>query len=153
VLLGPGAVRHTGAVRAALVGSGIPALHSYRARGIVPDSAAEAAGLFTGGTMESPLLTAADLIVGLGVDPVELIPAPWDYPAPAVLVTDVPAGSAGYFSGGLELVTSLPAAIAALAAHGVGQRLARGSGRGGEDGCGGPPAAGSNRHAGTAHAA
>ncbi|HEX9540265.1 MAG TPA: thiamine pyrophosphate-dependent enzyme [Streptosporangiaceae bacterium] len=120
VLLGPGAVRHTGAVRAALVGSGIPALHSYRARGIVPDSAAEAAGLFTGGTMESPLLTAADLIVGLGVDPVELIPAPWDYPAPAVLVTDVPAGSAGYFSGGLELVTSLPAAIAALAAHGVG---------------------------------
>jgi acetolactate synthase-1/2/3 large subunit len=120
VLLGPGAVRHTGAVRAALVGSGIPALHSYRARGIVPDSAAEAAGLFTGGTMESPLLAAADLIVGLGVDPVELIPAPWDYPAPAVLVTEVPAGSAGYFTGGVELVTPLPAAIAALAAHGVG---------------------------------
>jgi acetolactate synthase-1/2/3 large subunit len=117
VLLGPGAIRHTGAVRAALVGSGIPALHSYRARGIVPDSAAEAAGLFTGGTMESPLLAAADLIVGLGVDPVELIPAAWDYPAATVLVTDVPAGSAGYFTGGVELVAALPAAIRALVTH------------------------------------
>ncbi len=117
VLLGPGALPHTGAVRAALVGSGIPVLHSYRARGIVPDSAAEAAGLFTGGTMESPLLAAADLIVGLGVDPVELIPAAWAYLAPAVLVSDVPAGSAGYFTGGVELVAPLPAAIAADGAH------------------------------------
>jgi acetolactate synthase I/II/III large subunit len=117
VLLGPGALPYTGAVRAVLVGSGIPALHSYRARGIVPDSSAEAAGLFTGGTMESPLLAAADLIIGLGIDPVELIPAAWTYPAPAVLVTDVPNGSAGYFTGGAELVGPLPAAIAALGAH------------------------------------
>jgi acetolactate synthase-1/2/3 large subunit len=75
VLLGLGALRHAAAVRAALAGSGIPVLHTYRARGIVPDRAADAAGLFTGGTMESPLLAAADLIIGLGVDPVELIPA------------------------------------------------------------------------------
>jgi acetolactate synthase-1/2/3 large subunit len=117
VLLGPGAIRHTSAVRDALVGSGIPALHSYRARGVVPDSAAEAAGLLTGGTMEAPLLAAADLIIGLGVDPVELIPAAWDYLAPTLLVTDVPAGSAEYFTGGVELVAPLPAAIGALAAH------------------------------------
>jgi acetolactate synthase-1/2/3 large subunit len=113
----PRAAIPSGAVRAVLVGSGIPALHSYRARGIVPDSSAEAAGLFTGGTMESPLLAAADLIIGLGIDPVELIPAAWTYPAPAVLVTDVPNGSAGYFTGGAELVGPLPAAIAALGAH------------------------------------
>jgi acetolactate synthase-1/2/3 large subunit len=67
--------------------------------------------------MESPLLAAADLIIGLGIDPVELIPAAWTYPAPAVLVTDVPNGSAGYFTGGAELVGPLPAAIAALGAH------------------------------------
>ncbi len=139
VLLGTGALPHTGAVRAAIVGSGIPALHTYRVRGIVPDSAAEAAGLFTGGTMESPLLSAADLIVGLGVDPVELIPASWDYAAPVFLVTDPPAGApggpreraaapagmpanvtagpAGYFTGGTELAASLPAAIELIAAH------------------------------------
>jgi acetolactate synthase I/II/III large subunit len=83
----------------------------------VPDSSAEAAGLFTGGTMEAPLLAAADLIVGLGVDPVELIPAPWDYAARTVLVNDVPAGSPRYFTGGTELLAALPAAVGVLAAR------------------------------------
>lgn len=117
ILLGPGAFPHTVSVRAALVGSGIPVLHTYRVRGMVPDSSAEAGGLFTGGTMESPLLSAADLIVGLGIDPVELIPAAWAYAAPTILVTDIPAGSAGYFTGGTELAASLPAAIEVLARH------------------------------------
>jgi acetolactate synthase-1/2/3 large subunit len=115
ILLGPGALRCTEAVRAAIAGSGIPVLHTYRAGGIVPDSAAEAAGLFTGGTMEWPLLSAADLIVGLGVDPVELIPAAWDYAARTLLITDVPAESARYFTGGLEFVVPLPAGIEVLA--------------------------------------
>ena len=66
IMLGTGAIAHTAAIRSALAGRGIPALHTYRARGIVPDSTAEAAGLVTGGTMEWPLLAAADLIVGLG---------------------------------------------------------------------------------------
>ena len=82
VLLGTGAIPATAAVRDALDGRGIPALHTYRARGVLPDSGAEAAGLVTGGTMEWPLLSAADLIVGLGVDEAEMIPARWDYAAP-----------------------------------------------------------------------
>jgi acetolactate synthase-1/2/3 large subunit len=129
VLLGLGALRHAAAVRAALTGSGIPVLHTYRARGIVPDCAAEAAGLFTGGTMESPLLAAADLIIGLGADPVELIPAPWDYTAPTFLATEYPAGSAGYFSGGTEIVTHLPAAAQVLAAHRTQHRWPEAAGR------------------------
>jgi acetolactate synthase I/II/III large subunit len=129
VLLGLGALRHASAARAALAGSGIPVLHTYRARGIVPDCAAEAAGLFTGGTMESPLLAAADLIVGLGVDPVELIPASWDYPALTFLATEYPAGSAGYFTGGTEIVTPLPAAAHVLAAHRAAHRWPEAAGR------------------------
>jgi len=129
VLVGLGALRHVAAVRAALAGSGIPVLHTYRARGIVPDRAAEAAGLFTGGTMESPLLAAADLIIGLGVDPVELIPASWDYPAPTFLATEYPAGSARYFTGGTEIVTPLPAAAHVLAAHRTGHRWPAAAGR------------------------
>ncbi len=129
MLLGLGALRHASAVRAALAGSGIPVLHTYRARGIVPDCSAEAAGLFTGGTMESPLLAAADLIIGLGVDPVELIPAPWDYQGRTFLATEYPAGSAGYFSGGSEIVTPLPAAAKMLAAHRAGHRWPEAAGR------------------------
>ena len=124
VLLGADAIAHAGAVRAALAGSNIPVLHTYRSRGIMPDCSAEAAGVFTGGTMEWPLLSAADLIVGLGVDPVELIPAAWDYAATTLLVTEYPVGSAGYFTGGTELVAPLPGAIEILASR------ARQAGRG-----------------------
>jgi acetolactate synthase-1/2/3 large subunit len=137
VLLGPGALAHTAAVRGALAGSGIPALHTYRARGIMPDSGAEAAGLVTGGTMERPLLAASDLIVGLGVDPAEMIPAAWDYAARAILVaeTSAGAGEAGrYFTGGTALLAPLGAAIELIAAH-------RGHG-------GWPPAAGRAAKAG-----
>ena len=114
IMLGTDAVAHTSAIRSALAGRGIPALHTYRARGIVPDSAAEAAGLVTGGTMEWPLLAAADLIVGLGVDEAEMIPAAWDYPAPVLLVAGHPPRPA-YFPGATALDIPLPAAIGVLA--------------------------------------
>jgi acetolactate synthase-1/2/3 large subunit len=117
IMLGTGAIAHTAAIRSALAGRGIPALHTYRARGIVPDSAAEAAGLVTGGTMEWPLLAAADLIVGLGVDEAEMIPAAWDYAAPVLLVAGYPPGRPGpaYFPGATALDIPLPAAIGVLA--------------------------------------
>ena len=120
LLLGPGALAHAAAVREALTGSGIPALHTYRARGIMPDSGAEAAGLVTGGTMEWPLLAASDLIVGFGVDPAEMIPAAWDYAARTILVSEtstVAAEAGRYFTGGTALVAPLSAAIELIAAH------------------------------------
>jgi acetolactate synthase I/II/III large subunit len=120
LLLGPGALAHAAAVREALTGSGIPALHTYRARGIMPDSGAEAAGLVTGGTMEWPLLAASDLIVGLGVDPAEMIPAAWDYAARTILVSEtsaVAAEAGRSFTGGTALVAPLGAAIELIAAH------------------------------------
>jgi acetolactate synthase I/II/III large subunit len=117
IMLGAEAIRHTAAIRSALAGRGIPVLHTYRARGIVPDSAAEAAGLVTGGTMEWPLLAAADLIVGLGVDEAEMIPAAWDYAAPVLLVAGYPADrrAPAYFPGATALEIPLPAAVGVLA--------------------------------------
>jgi acetolactate synthase I/II/III large subunit len=117
LLLGAAAIPHTTAIRGALLGSGVPALHTYRARGIVPDGSAEAAGLVTGGTAEWPLLAAADLIIGLGVDEAEMIPAAWEYTARTVLVTGHPAsrGEAGYFTGASTVAAPLPAAIGVLA--------------------------------------
>ena len=117
IMFGTGAIPHTASIRSALAGRGIPALHTYRARGIVPDSTAEAAGLVTGGTMEWPLLAAADLIVGLGVDEAEMIPAAWDYAAPVLLVAGYPPNAQGpaYFPGATALDIPLPAAIGVLA--------------------------------------
>ena len=117
VLLGTGAIPATAAVRDALAGRGIPALHTYRARGVLPDSAAEAAGLVTGGTMEWPLLSAADLIVGLGVDEAELIPARWDYAARTILVSEPGAAPpGGWFTGATALSLPIAAAAGMLAA-------------------------------------
>ncbi len=137
LLLGTGAIPRTAAIRAALAGRGIPALHTYRARGIIPDSAAEAAGLVTGGTMEWPLLAAADLIVGLGVDEAEMIPAPWDYPARTILITEPAAstpstaGYRGYFTGATAVRMPLALAAEVLAevlADGPGHDWAPGAG-------------------------
>jgi acetolactate synthase-1/2/3 large subunit len=130
LLLGTGAIPRTAAIRAALAGRGIPALHTYRARGIIPDSADEAAGLVTGGTMEWPLLNSADLIIGLGVDEAEMIPAPWDYAARTILITEPaaipqsPSGPAGtYFTGATAVRMPL-----ALAAEVLAEVLAAGPG-------------------------
>jgi acetolactate synthase I/II/III large subunit len=127
LLLGSGAIAHTAAVRAALAGRGIPALHTYRARGIIPDHDADAAGLVTGGTMEWPLLDAADLIVGLGVDEAEMVPGRWDYAARTLLVTG-PEGARGYFTGATALRMPLERALDVLG-RGPGHDWAPGTGR------------------------
>ena len=114
LLLGWAAIAHTAEIRAALAGRGIPALHTYRARGILPDDGADAAGLVTGGTMEWPLLDAADLIVALGVDEAEMIPARWEYTARTILITG-PEGSRGYFTGATALWLPLERALDVLA--------------------------------------
>jgi acetolactate synthase-1/2/3 large subunit len=43
-------------------------------------------GLFTGGGAEAECVSGADLILLVGLDPVELIPQPWRYRAPVVTV-------------------------------------------------------------------
>ena len=63
---------------------GAPALVTYMAKGVVPDSDPMFAGIFTGGAIEQPTVGAADLIILAGLDPVELIRKPWPYRAPVL---------------------------------------------------------------------
>jgi acetolactate synthase I/II/III large subunit len=87
----------------------VPAMVTYKAKGVVPDSAPFFAGVLTNGALERPLIAQADLLIGVGLDPVELLPRPWSYeqtivhigrstvsaahvPFAAQLVTDVPSG-------------------------------------------------------------
>ncbi len=75
----------------------IPMLTTYKARGVVADSAPWCAGVATGATIESPALHAADLIIGVGLDPVELIPAAWPYAAPVITLNPWGIDSSPYF--------------------------------------------------------
>jgi acetolactate synthase I/II/III large subunit len=100
-----------------------PVMTTYQARGVVPDRFPNAAGVFTNGEIERPLIASADLIITIGLDPVELIPADWAYEAPVVslvpcLVPDP------YFEPTAEVIGPIDESLGALGsavdAHGWG---------------------------------
>lgn len=63
---------------------GLPALVTYKAKGVVPDTHPWFAGVFTNAAIERAVVGEADLILTLGLDPVELMPRPWPYRAPVI---------------------------------------------------------------------
>jgi len=96
VVIGVDATSHSTLVREGLAKLGCPLLVTYEAKGVVPESWSTYAGIFTGGALERPLLDEADVIIGLGLDPVEPIPGRWPYDAPVVLLHSHPVETA-YF--------------------------------------------------------
>lgn len=69
---------------------GAPVMTSYKAKGVLADDHPLAAGLATGAAAEARLLRDADLILLYGFDPIELIPQPWRYAVPVVVLASGP---------------------------------------------------------------
>jgi acetolactate synthase-1/2/3 large subunit len=69
---------------------GCPVLTTYKAKGVAPDGDSRTVGHFTGARAETEALARADLIVSVGLDPVELIPAPWYLEAPLLVLSAHP---------------------------------------------------------------
>ncbi len=63
-----------------------PVLATYKGKGVFPESHRLAAGIVTGAAIERPLLEEADLLLGIGLDPVELLARPWPFNAPVLAV-------------------------------------------------------------------
>ena len=76
---------------AAIERLGCPVLTTYQAVGVVPEGHPQLAGLFTSGLIETSLLFEADLIVTIGFDQVEPMPAAWRYEVPVVALSEVAA--------------------------------------------------------------
>ncbi len=91
----------------------MPVLQTYKAAGVVADSSPNAAGLLTGATIEGPVLDAADVILAIGLDAVELIPASWPYAAPVVALSGWPEDSP-YYEPAIEVVGPLSELIGGL---------------------------------------
>src|SRR5579863_8440719 len=104
VIAGLDVVDAAAALRSALSGLGCPVLATYQAKGVVAETEDDYAGLFTGGAIEAGLLRQADLIVGVGLDPVEPLPGSWPYQADVVLLHRHPV-EAGYFGARARVVT------------------------------------------------
>jgi acetolactate synthase-1/2/3 large subunit len=94
VIAGVGARGHAGALAALVAGSATPVLSTYKAKGLAPEP--NDAGLCTGGTLEQAVLDEADLVIGFGLDPVELIPGSWPVAAPLVSLAAWPTTDPRY---------------------------------------------------------
>ena len=64
-----------------------PALVTYKAKGVIPDEHRNLVGIFTGGKAEQISIVDSDLIVLIGLDPVELILQPWPYNIPVLNIS------------------------------------------------------------------
>ena len=65
---------------------GVPALVTYKAKGVLPDTHEWFAGIFTHGAMEREIIEESDLLIGIGFDPVEILPRPWMYVQPILSI-------------------------------------------------------------------
>ena len=72
------------AIRSLCVARNLPAMVTYKAKGVVPDDHQWFAGVFTNAAIEQPVLDESDLLIGLGLDPVELLPRAWQRRQPIV---------------------------------------------------------------------
>ncbi len=89
VIVGNAAHGWTDDIHRALVHLGCPVLATYQGVGIF-GADTQFAGLYTGGAVEQPLLDEADLIIAVGLDPVEPMPTPWRTTAPVISLSPMP---------------------------------------------------------------
>lgn len=78
------------ALRQACEQLAIPALVTYKAKGVVADQHPWFAGLLTNGALERNIIERADGFIAVGLDPVELLPVPWTLPQPVVSINPWP---------------------------------------------------------------
>ncbi|MDQ6611543.1 MAG: thiamine pyrophosphate-binding protein [Gemmatimonadota bacterium] len=88
--LGVRDARDADALRTLCEKHGIAALVTYKAKGVIPDEHPLFGGVFTHGALERPIVESADLIIGVGLDPIEFLPRQWDYRAPVVMISRWP---------------------------------------------------------------
>jgi acetolactate synthase-1/2/3 large subunit len=84
VVLGLEARAHEASIRKFVDALGCAVLATYKAKGVIPDSDPRVVGIFTGGSLEQEAIAASDLMILIGMDPVELILQPWRYTTPVV---------------------------------------------------------------------
>jgi acetolactate synthase-1/2/3 large subunit len=112
LLIGLGARRSIDAeaIAALCASHGVPAMVTYKAKGVVPDTDLHFAGVFTNGAIEKEIVAAADLLIGVGLDPVELLPRPWAHPQPIVNITPWPVDNR-HVPFAAQLVSDVPAGM------------------------------------------
>src|SRR3984885_9761960 len=93
---------------------GAPVLTTTKCKGVIPEDHVLRAGCIIGGLIERNLISAADLIVTVGLDAVELQPKPWPYTLPVMSLASVQSTDA-LVPADPEIIGDLKALLAGLA--------------------------------------
>ncbi|MBZ5622503.1 MAG: thiamine pyrophosphate-binding protein [Acidobacteriia bacterium] len=94
---------------------GIPALVTYKAKGVVPDRYPWFGGIFTNAALERNVLDRADAFLAVGLDPVEILPRPWMFRQPVISITAWPLDGS-QIPAALELVGDVVSSLDRVAA-------------------------------------
>lgn len=96
---------------------GAPTMTTYKAKGAIPEDHPLAAGPFAGGTLEEELVGMADLILAVGLDPVEPLTRPWPYRQPIISLAEAEEptdGSTDGYPATIRLAGPVAASLEAL---------------------------------------
>jgi acetolactate synthase-1/2/3 large subunit len=92
---------------------GVPVMATLSSKGTLPEHHRLAAGTFRGVPSERALLDEADLLVLVGVDPIEIFNSNWNYTAPVAVLDEV-SYTEGPYRPAIEVVASLEGSLRAL---------------------------------------
>jgi acetolactate synthase-1/2/3 large subunit len=93
---------------------GAAVLTTYKGKAAYPADDARWAGILTGGVIERPVLDAADAVLAVGLDPIELLGRPWPLDCPVVSLR-AGGGDDEYLAPVARCRGPLEATVAALA--------------------------------------
>ena len=82
---------------------GIPTFTTAKVKGALPEDHAWSLGVFMGGNLEQQIIDRSDLIIAVGLDPVEILPKKWGYRQP-LLYLDLVANTEESYHAALEMV-------------------------------------------------
>lgn len=68
---------------------GVPVFCTPKVKGALPENHPYSAGVFIGGKLEMEILGKSDLIIGVGLDPADMLAKPWKYSQPVIAVDRV----------------------------------------------------------------
>jgi acetolactate synthase-1/2/3 large subunit len=91
----------------------IPTFKTAKVKGSLPDNHPWSLGVFMGGNLEQRIIEQSDLLIVIGLDPVELLPKKWSYRQPIVTIDMVPNTEESYHAE-VELVGEIAATLKML---------------------------------------
>ena len=92
---------------------GAPVFCTPKAKGALPENHPYSAGVFIGGKLELDILGKADLIIGVGLDPADMLAKPWKYSQPIIAIDRIPNYNEIYHAE-MELVGDIAEIVAML---------------------------------------